>query len=405
MNNTNSTLWRAGSESDPSAEPAEPEAGLWEVAPPRYINPVYAAGHEGGRIMNKSGAAGTEGSVTYYLGGQASGTYVTFTWDNPFAGRSTFAVTASPRLQIRGIDQDGNSYFAGSGEFGRGNKAVMAFEVKLRETRPYLLDLPELTLTFGEGIDAAVIDINDPDKVWFFKGDQVMKIDTVAHTVVEDKKIKDLWPEITDSTFQSDISAAFMAAGTSTLSLIKSDGRVGLLNLSSRTFSSAGTVWENIGAVKPAEFGDTVDAVMLDPFNNDKIYLFSGSKSVRCNMAQSTCEAPESTAERWTGLSSVGLSDQVDAALSHPGKANVVLFHGANYVRLNIGTQEFDMDSSSLPTGTVGSPLCRAYLSEMGSDPTTPAPLAYPDRNFYVQNNGYRMGAWVGYLLYGCASE
>ncbi|MEU5433595.1 hypothetical protein AB0G73_09470 [Streptomyces sp. NPDC020719] len=193
---------------------------------------------------------------------------------------------------------------------------------------------------FAAGVDAVAADRRSPDEFWFFKGDQVMKADIVTHQVVEPARgIADKWPLVT-ADYAGDICAAFMPPGAVApiLALVKPQGDAGFLDLDGVLEFQIATVWDQIGAAAPAGFTG-IDAAMPDPFDDGHLYLFSGERSVRCNLMAGTVDAPMATVDRWSGVRATGLDERVDAALSRPGDTVVHLLHGDRYISLDLHTQ------------------------------------------------------------------
>ncbi|HHJ13677.1 MAG TPA: hypothetical protein ENJ79_04775 [Gammaproteobacteria bacterium] len=182
-----------------------------------------------------------------------------------------------------------------------------------------------LPVAFQKNLDA-VVDRKDNGKIYFFKGDQYVRLTGSTVDSGYPKPIAGNWHGLPVS-FQQGIDAAFYRDSNNKLYFFKGDQYA---RLTGSTMDAgypkpiAGN-WEGLSS----QFNSGIDAAVWRE-SNGKIYFFKGDEYVRMTGSKKDSGYPRKTKDSWA------LPDDwegIDAALMRRDNGKIYFFEGQNYVR------------------------------------------------------------------------
>ncbi|MBL8398255.1 MAG: hypothetical protein JNL84_08955 [Candidatus Accumulibacter sp.] len=188
-----------------------------------------------------------------------------------------------------------------------------------------------LPASFQSGIDAALWR-EDNKKVYFFKGDEYVRLSDTTADAGYPKPIAGSWTGL-PASFESGIDAACWRKANNKIYLFKGSQYVRLTGATvddGYPKSIAGN-WQDL----PASFQSGVDAVVWRE-SNDKIYMFKGSEYVRITDTKMDAGYPRAIAGNWQGLPA-SFSNGISAGFTHRGRKALYLFDGSQYARMSNG--------------------------------------------------------------------
>ncbi len=194
---------------------------------------------------------------------------------------------------------------------------------------------PNLPIAFQKNLDA-VVDRKDNGKIYMFKGDQYVRFSKVADGVDPGypRPIAGNWQGL-PTAFQQGIDAAFYRDSNDKLYFFKGDQYVRLTGAT----MDAGYPKPIAGNWKgmPSHFNDGIDAAVWRE-SNSKIYFFKGDEFVRVgSTSQMDSGYPKPIAGSWAVPDD--WEDGIDAALMRRSNGKLYFFKGQDYVRFKSTTQ------------------------------------------------------------------
>jgi hypothetical protein len=221
--------------------------------------------------------------------------------------------------------------------FFSGSQYVCLTEMTMDEGFPRFIrdDWQGLPVAFNESINAALLR-NNNQKIYFFKDDQYVRID--SNFVVEPgypKNIAGHWPGLPDS-FENGIQAA-INNGNGKIDLF--DGAQFVRYIEGKPCIMRDNTFE-ICKWTRAHLGWEAFLTKIDVafwrISNNRIYLFSGAWYVRMN--NNIIDGPEQGYPKkltsgWGGLPNAFKSG-IDAALMNESNGKLYFFKGSEYVRI-----------------------------------------------------------------------
>ncbi|WP_299715301.1 hemopexin repeat-containing protein [uncultured Tenacibaculum sp.] len=192
--------------------------------------------------------------------------------------------------------------------------------------------------SFGTGIDAALWN-GKSDKIYMFSGSQYVKVDPSANWSVEPeypKSISGNWPGF-PASFASGVDAAFWSDTNNKVYFFKGNQYLRVdpnnsWNVDPGYPKAISGNWPGL----PANFTNGIDAAIWNDKNN-KIYFFKGDEYVRLNPSNGwkvDAGYPKPILGNWPGLSN-GFTNGIDAVLWSGTNNKVYFFKGEDYVRVN----------------------------------------------------------------------
>ncbi|MFJ7416219.1 FG-GAP-like repeat-containing protein [Streptomyces sp. NPDC098077] len=233
------------------------------------------------------------------------------------------------------IDPDGHVYFFSGNQYAEIDPAPGSNDDQLLAgPKPIAGNWPSLEQAgFGAGVDAALPVPGEDHGMWVFSGDQYARIrfspgSLNEEIVVGPKPIKDNWPSLTQSGFDTGVNAALPVPGTDGQEAwffqgdryvrVKLDvgGRDDTVLIGPKPIADN---WPSLAAASLtagasdhyADFTALLTGAMTNPAKPDEAYFFSGSQYVRIRIVPGTTDdtivnGPKAIAQEWPSLVQAG---------------------------------------------------------------------------------------------------
>lgn len=226
-------------------------------------------------------------------------------------------------------DKDYGRFFTAD----NGNCKLCASTITMDDGFPKLIqgNWEGLPTSFHSGIDAATWN-DDNSKVYFFKGNQCVRLTNVKADSGYPKPISDVFSGLPTS-FQAGIDAALWRKSNNRLYLFRGSQYVRLTGttVDSGYPKSLSGNWVGL----PANFAEGIDGALYREAN-DKIYFFKGAQYVRLTNSTVDDGFPRAISGNWKGLPA-SFTNGIQAIFTHRTKKKVYVFDGNQYAAMTDG--------------------------------------------------------------------